>query len=285
MLRICTEQEYEKYAGFVYELALDQTKSGYPTYCDGIKTKEMFMERARKAFLSDTECILLFEYEGVVEGWIHYYYFPEDNYLSTESFNINLHTEQALQEFLELVQEKFKGYELFLGYPKQNKKAIAFLLAHGFECIEEDYNNSVFLSEYEPIRISDKVVSITRDNYQYFRALHSNLEGDMYWNSDRIYSDIDNWIIFAKIKDNEADGCVYFMTADDGWFEIFGIDFKDNVFDPVLFRELLGKALNVAKELGGKYMTFFCDEEGEETVMKLGFKCVGGYVCYKKILM
>lgn len=103
MLRICTEQEYEKYAGFVYELALDQTKSGYPTYCDGIKTKEMFMERARKAFLSDTECILL--------------------------------------------------------------------------------------------------------------------------------------------------------------------------------------ALNAAKELGGKYMTFFCDEEGEETVMKLGFKCVGGYVCYKKILM
>lgn len=39
------------------------------------------------------------------------------------------------------------------------------------------------------------------------------------------------------------------------------------------------------KELGGKYMTFFCDEEGEETVIDLGFECVGGYVCFKKILM
>lgn len=50
MLRICTEQEYIKYADFVYGLALDQSKSGYPTYCDGIKTKEMFLDRSRKAF-------------------------------------------------------------------------------------------------------------------------------------------------------------------------------------------------------------------------------------------
>ena len=42
MLRKCTEQEYKEYADFAYGLALDQSKSGYPTYCDGIKTKEMF---------------------------------------------------------------------------------------------------------------------------------------------------------------------------------------------------------------------------------------------------
>lgn len=39
MLRICTEQEYRKYADFVYELALDQSKSGYPTYSDGMVQK------------------------------------------------------------------------------------------------------------------------------------------------------------------------------------------------------------------------------------------------------
>lgn len=42
MLRICTEQDFNTYFDFVYELALDQSKSGYPTYSDGIKTKEMF---------------------------------------------------------------------------------------------------------------------------------------------------------------------------------------------------------------------------------------------------
>lgn len=49
MLRICTEQEYEKYIDFVYEIAIDQSKSGYPTYSDGIKTKEMFIESSKKA--------------------------------------------------------------------------------------------------------------------------------------------------------------------------------------------------------------------------------------------
>lgn len=59
-LRICTESEYKKYAEYVYSLALDQSKSGYPTYCDGIKTKAMFLDRSEKAFSRDTEEILLF---------------------------------------------------------------------------------------------------------------------------------------------------------------------------------------------------------------------------------
>ena len=284
MLRICTEQEYQKYADFVYEIATDQSKSGYPTYSDGIKTKEMFLDRSQKAFSRDTENILLFEYEGTVEGWIHYYWLPEDHYLSTVSFNINSHTEQALQEFLELVQVQFKGYDLFLGYSKDNKKAEDFLSTHGFECIEEDYNNSAFLKKYEPIEVSDRVVRVTKDNYQLFRAIHSKEDGSMYWNCDRIYADIDNWIIFVRLEQGETVGSVYYMTDDDGWYEIFGIDLKEQTFDPDLFRELLGKALNTAKELGGEFMTFFCEEEGQEIVRELGFQCVGEYVCYKKSL-
>ena len=145
MLRICTESEYRKYADFVYEIAIDQSKAGYPTYSDGIKTKEMFLERSAKAFTRDTENILLFEHDGIVEGWIHYYYLPEDDYLSTVSFNIDSHTEEALQEFLAFAQEQFKGYDLFLGYSKDNKKAVTYLTTHGFACIEEDYNNTAFL--------------------------------------------------------------------------------------------------------------------------------------------
>lgn len=285
MLRRCTEQEYRKYADFVYGLALDPSKSGYPTYSDGIKTKAMFFERAEKAFSRETEDILLFEYEGTVEGWIHYYSLPDDNYLSTVSFNINFHTEIALQEFFELAQERFKGYELFLGYSKDNKRAVSFLSNNGFECIEEDYNNTAFLNHYEPIRVNSNVVRITKDNYEYFRTLHRQAEGDMYWNSERIYADIDNWIILAKLHNGEAVGSVYYTTAGDGWFEIFGIDMKASAFDSELFGELMGKAMNTAKELGGKFMTFFCGKKEQEIVCKLGFECVGEYVCYKKYLI
>ena len=55
MLIKCTKQELEKYIDFVYGLALDLTKSGYPIYCDGIKTKSMFIECLLKAFERDDE--------------------------------------------------------------------------------------------------------------------------------------------------------------------------------------------------------------------------------------
>lgn len=285
MLRICTEQDFNTYFDFVYELALNQSKSGYPTYSDGIKTKEMFYDRSLKAFSRDTEEIILFEYEGKVEGWIHYYWIPEDNYLSTVSFNINSATEQALEEFINFVEEKFKGYELFLGYSMANKKAVNYLSTHGFECIEDDFNHTAYLEHYKYVSKADDIVRITKENYDLFQKLHNCLEGDMYWNSKRIYDDIEEWTIFVKLKDGETIGNVYYINADDGWFEIFGIDMKDGVLDKNTFRELLEVAINEAKHLGGKYMTYFCSKEELEIVKSIGFECVGEYVCYKKYLV
>ena len=284
MLRSCTEQEFKQYADFVYELALDPSRSSYPAYTDGIKTKEMFLERAQSAFSKATEEILLFEYEETVEGWIHYYFIPEDHYLSAVTFNIQTHMKQALQEFLEFVQIRFKGYELYLGFPTDNKNAVDFLSNHEFECIEDDFNNTAFLEKYEPIPISDSVILITKENFNYFRTLHRTFEQDMYWNSDRIYAALDKWIIFVKLRQDEVLGSVYLIDCDDDWFEIFGIDMKDEIFDSEVFYELLGKALNTAKERNGKYMTFFCEKEQLEIVKKLGFQCIGEYVCYKKLI-
>jgi len=284
MLKVCTHREYKTYADYVYSLATDPSKSGYPTYSDGIKTKEMFLARAEKAFTRETENILLFEFEGTVEGWIHYYYLPEDQYLSTVSFNIESHTEQALEEFIDFARHQFRGYELYLGYSADNQSAVDYLSSHGFECIEENYNNTAFLHRYAPIAADGHVVRITKHNYQSFRTLHSAVEGDMYWNSDRIYADLEDWIIFVHLRDGEPLGSVYYVTDDDGWYEVFGIDMKDNVFDTEIFRALLVTALNTAKELGGKYMTFFCGDEAQSIVRELGFDCVGKYVCYQTLL-
>lgn len=282
MLRVCTEHEYASLVDFVYALALDRTKAGYPSYSDGMKTREMFEERSRKAFSRDNEEILLFEYDGAVEGWIHYYALPADDYLSTVSFSILSHTEQALAEFLEYAGEHYRGYELYLGYSIENTKAISFLEHNGFVCIEKSYNNTVFFDRYRPLAADDRVVRITRENYESFRVLHSSVEGDMYWNSDRIYADIDNWMILVRLRNGEPAGSVYYITDDDGWFEIFGIDLIDGVFDADVFYGLLSAALNTAKECGGKYMTFFCGEEEQKIVSRVGFECIDQYVCYKK---
>ena len=151
MLRPCSEDEFYKYADFAYELACDLTKSGYPTYCDGVKTKAMFIDRALKAFERETEQMLLFEVQGRVQGLIHCYWIPEDHYLDTVSFNVNEAMEQALAEFLTFAGARFKGYELFLGFPAENQAAVNFLAERGFECIEDDYNNIALLEKLENV--------------------------------------------------------------------------------------------------------------------------------------
>ena len=281
MLRVCSKNEFEKYIDFAYELATDLTKSGYPTYCDGIKTKEMFVERSLKAFERETEEMLLFEQEGEVQGFIHYYWIPEDHYLDTTGFNINRAMEQALSEFLTFVGKRFKGYDLFLGFPAENKSAVNFLAGQNFECIEDDYNNTAFLDKCNNIPESNDLIRIGKENYDSFKVLHKQIEGDIYWNSERIFADLDNWVIFVKERDGKTQGAVYYMDALDGWFEIFGIDLNNNEYHPEVFKELLNAALLHAKSRGGKVMTFFCNEEGEKAAMECGFTCIGNYRCYK----
>lgn len=281
LLRLCSETDFERYADFAYELASVLTKSGYPTYCDGIKTKDMFLERARKAFAYEEEQMLLFESEGRVQGFILMDWLPKDRYLSTLLFLTNTETEEALSEFLAYTRDKFKGYDLFLGFSAENQSAINYLERHGFTCIEDDYNNTAYLEQLTPVVGNEEVLKIGKENYARFRLLHSQFEENMYWNSARIYEKLENWSILLEEKDGEPRGAVYYTAAGDAWYEIFGVDMNRREYDPQMLKNLLNAALRDAKRSGGNVMTFFCDEMYEEAAKECGFHCVGNYRCYQ----
>lgn len=281
MLIECTKKEFEKYIDFAYELALDLSRSGYPTYRDGIKTKLMFVERLLKAFERDDEQVLLFVRDGDVQGVIHYYWITEDRYLQTIAFCINDGTEQALSEFIAFIGERFKGYEVNMGFPAENTNAVNYLSGRGFECIEDDFNNTAFLDKCGHIPEHSDIVRADKDNFESFRVLHEQYEDDMYWNSDRIFEALDDWIVFVKEKDGTPQGAVYYEDLDDGWYEIYGIDIDQGKYAPELFKQLLETAVADARRRGGRFMTFFCEKEYEETALECGFVCIGNYLCFK----
>ena len=285
MLRSCSKEEFIAHIEFAYALATNMKTSGYPTYCDGIKTKAMFVERALKAFERETEEMLLFVYEDEVQGLIHYYWLPEDRYLQLIGFHVARAAEQALSEFLEYVGERFRGYDAYLGFPSENRSAVQFLAAQGFECIENDYNNTAFLDQLDSGPENRDVIQIRRENYQWFQTLHCQTQGDMYWDSERIYDALDDWIIFVRETDGKPQGAVYYRNIEDGWFEIFGIDIDHGKYDPALFMELLNAALSDAKRRNGRFMTFFCEEAYEAAAKACGFVCVGNYLCYNTHLL
>lgn len=285
MLRKLEEEQFDTYVDFAYGLALDVTRSGYPTYTDGIKSRDDFVMRARRAFSRDNEEILLYERDGKVKGWIHYYHLREDRYLDTCSFCVAEGMEDAVAEFVSFAHANFPGDELYLGFPKENREAVAALEALGFARIEESFNDALDFDAYSLRPESADIVLITRDNYQLFSALHAQVEDDMYWNSKRILQDMDEWRIFVLLREGKPAGAIYYFVFDDrSMDEIFGVDFADGVFDGGVYRELVTAALNDEKRRGVRHMVFFNDGESQSDALACGFRCVGEYVCYKMTL-
>ena len=281
MLRKLEKVLFNQYADLAYSLALDTRKSGYPIYTDGIKTKEDFIKRARKALERDNEEILLYERSGEVLGWIHYYYLADDRYLDTCSFCIREGMGDAVAEFTAFARERFPGSELYLGFPKENTEAVAALEALGFERIEESYNNAADLEQYRLAPERAETQLITRESYPLFAEIHRQHDGETYWNTERILADLDGWRIFVSMQGETVTGAIYTFTfADKHVEEIFGVDFPDGVYDGEAYRALVTAAMNDEKRRGVRHLVLLADEETQADTLRCGFRCVGEYVCY-----
>lgn len=284
MLRKATLTDIETYGDFVYQFALDQTKSAYPTYTDGIKTREDFLRKSRENITREESDVWLYFAEGRMEGWLEYYWVSEDKFLQVDGCSINTGTKQALSELMAFLEEKFPGYELCFGFPKGNTEAVEFLMENGFSCIEDDHNTSFFFERYEPQEESKAVVKVTKENFEDFRKIHSQNEDDCYWTSDRILAAIDKWEIYVYYEKEQSVGSIFFNGAGTEYLEIFGVEFLDETYRKDVFMELMVAALNAGKRMGSKYLTFFCEEEMQEALQELGFVYVGSYVCYVKTI-
>lgn len=276
-----TAEEAEQYIDFAYELALDPTRSGYPTYTDGIKTKEDFVEGFHWCVSHDGRQLLLYLEEGKVVGWIQFLYEPEDCYLETNVFNIAGNMEWALKEFIAYCNEYFAGYRVCMGFPGENQAAIHYLTENGWPCEERSYNDVLFFDNYEILPESENAVKVTRENFVDFRKLHEAVQGSMYWNADRLYESLDHWDIFVYYENGEPTAAIYNRDAEI-LMHIYGVDYQNNIYNSSAFRILMAKALNECKRNGKKYMVFFGEQQDQQEALAMGYTCVGEYVLFAK---
>ena len=267
MLRIPTANEFEEYSERAYMIALDPSRSSFPSYADGIKTKEAFLAIAKRGFESENEEIYIFEHGGEMRGWIHFYVLTEDKYIGIEAFETDGFEKEQFVEFAALLKEKYAGYEVTAGFPSQNERAVSAAIENGFEIIEESAVNILFFSDYEPQSESGRVEPLTKNNLALFAKLHDKVE--MYWNTKRLteaYFGGDKWRIYLTEKDGKA-VAIYFVFAGN-IAEIFGLDFSDG-FDGTAAEELLTAALNEAKKnVSAKAMYWFTEDERETQLAK-----------------
>lgn len=283
MLVPLQEKDLDKYIDFAYELAMDPARCSYPVYFDGIKTREDFIARTRRAFTNQDEEILLYQADGAVEGWLHYFCQPEDRYLQLYTCGFRRNTAEALEELAAHLTARYPGCEWIMGFPEENREATAWAEDAGFSLVSNANNYSFFFDRYDPAPDDPSVERITEENFEKFQRVHQTRGADMYWNVQRVRENLSKWVLFVSEEDGVA-GEVMATDCGGGMWEIFDLGCEDGQFHEDLYRRLLARFLNEAKREGAKYLVFFVDtDDGLDRLMPgLGFQLVGRYLAYQK---
>lgn len=283
MLVPLQKKDFDKYIDFAYELALDPARTCYPVYYDGVKTRALFEADARKGISLPEDQILLYEEDGVIEGWLHYYYLPEDRYIAHRSCGVRRNTARALQELSEHLAARYPGCEWAVGFPSENQEALDWVKAAGFELLEDSQYYTFHFDQYIPGPEDPSVERITEENFEKFQRVHHAIEGEMYWNCQRLREDLPSWDLFVAEEDGVA-GEVMATSFKDGMYEIFALCCEDGNYHEDLYRRLLTRFLNEGKRQGAKDLVFFVgtDDEMNRIMPELGFQLVGRYLGYQK---
>lgn len=281
MLTPMTLEELDRYVDWAYGLALDLTCSGYPTYADGIKTREDFVRAARRAIESENRELLLFRADGEVCGWIQWFWQPGERYAQTDGFLTGSHTEGALTEFLAYAAEKCTGYALYLGFPANNARVVEWLRQSDACLLDQSVHLELFFDRYAPREAPVHVSCMSgSDDEAAFCALHTAT--DMYWTAERILTDRENWHVYLYRDGDKSTAALYAHGISNGWPEIFGMA---GDIAPTAYRALLTACLNDCKAAGGRHMTFFEEDESKLPILaEFGFTIISRYICFQKIL-
>jgi len=279
MLRKATDADILQYRDYAYQLSQSFTTSSFPTYLDGIKTREDFYEVASR---KDRCEVLLFEQERVL-GWIHYYWEEEERFISFYSFLTEEQVEEAIDEFLAYAGERFAGYQIDFGFPAENVRATAYLQKCGFTLGEESEVFVLHFKDYEPKAEDTCIRDVTSENWDDFKRLHDE-HTDMYWNSERLHKALLGqvrrpWHFHIYYREGQPMAAIYYVFVD-SFMEIFGVDFAEGRYDAAIFHALFVRALNHSKACGMTDMTYFSEGEENEVLEKLGFRYITKYVLY-----
>ncbi len=283
MLTPARKADIDAHIELFYALSQDLTRSSFPTYTDGIKTKSEFFGAVYDGLGREDEELLLYSEDGEVLGLIHYYWIEAEKYLSFQVFNTKRGAARAIDEFLQYAAPRFAGWQIDFGFPKENAEALSHLAALGFRKLEEDECFVLHFCDYEPLPEGGDVVPVTEENYPAFRALHDQ-NADMYWNSERLLGAVRGetrgpWRLYLYRENGEARGCVYFTYVED-MMEIFGVDCKGGVFRGDVVKKLLIRALNQSKADGVPHATYFAEGEERAVLRDLPFTRVATYVAF-----
>lgn len=272
MLRRAEMMEVPRLLECFWPVAQDLTRSGYPTYTDGIKTFADFSQQVLRALTEEWGEVLIWRTDDGEKGLLVIDEVDEEH-VSLPVCLCKGVQHVFLTEAFAYVRGRHPGKILWWGFAPENAELLRFVREQDFELLDDTANWNIDLTRADAG--ASEAVPVMAENEAYFRSLWT--DETMYWNADRILSDPSKWLLYVT-----KGGAVACM-AEDAMLEIFGFQYRSG-FNGEAFQALMQAVLLGGKARQARYLTCFADAAESELLRPLGFRRVSEYLCYQKKL-
>ena len=212
-----------------WALAQSPATSLYPSFADGIKTREEFLRAASLRNAAPGEALAHLS-DGEIQGLIRYEALPEDRLLTFSAFAAR-NPARATAEFLAYAAARYPGWQVDFGLHGENAGPRSVLEKAGWTLTEECRVCVCPLAGNISPSPAENVEPVTPRTFSEFAHLHDRTAG-MYWNSPRLraayFRENTPWRLTLYRRQGRAAAALCWQRFGD-LAEIFGVDFRRGI--------------------------------------------------------
>lgn len=218
MIKVLTEDMLEAAVELSWKLCRNVSTRSYPLFRSKQAIRKEYLLRLQE---EHGELLGCFSGETLI-GVCCFFVIPSDRYLQTVAFYIERDTQRVVDESCTYFKENYPSYSVNIGLPFANTAVAGPLQRNGFDMAEDSFDLRLNPDGFTGGKQDGRVFRLEADQYTEYKEFHDLHFPDIYWNAQRLLSDIARWRIFVHVGDGKIDGSIFVMPQGKK-AEIFGL--------------------------------------------------------------
>ncbi len=277
MYIIATKEEILFHLDAMYDLACDKKKSAFPSYLNPSWTKDDFKNQLLKSFEREDEVVLLDVKDDFVCGLA--IVGSEEGYVYTQGIYSNLNDGSYMQDLMTYCELNYEMSTFHVNMNEENLNACEKLRELKFDVVECACATSLNMSKVKEDHYDQQVISINSQNYHLFKQLQQKYDDKMYWNTERVFAHLDDWLLYAYIKGQETLAVLMTRCVDNS-AEVFAYTSVNDDVD--MHRSCILTCLSDLKQRNIQELTYFTSKNNVDILKSIGFIHFANYILFNK---
>lgn len=224
-----------------------------------------------------------FDENGILKGVFYLCVIPEERYFQTGACYVETEVTKYMDQLMEYLSPKYKGYQGIFGYPKENQEMVSYFRRKSAKQLDSAENLWIRKKELKIEKDNPHVIQLKEEDLEEYEEVHDSFFPHVYWTGKRLKENFQKWKVFV-IKEEERIVAASFINDQGKNGEIFGLACLQRE-DKDSLKTLLGEMLMrcFQQENWACVMFFVEDEEPvqNQVAKELGFWYYNSYISFE----